>query len=153
KKAEEMYARAVEVDPKFAPGYVALGHVYNLEKRPEDAVKEYDAALAVHPRQGPAILAKVSTLARQNRVDEAIVFVQGRLQSDPKSAPLISLLGTLYQVKKDPTKAATEFRRALQLDDKFTPARFNLARRSEEHTSELQSRFDLVCRLLLEKKT
>src|SRR5207249_6031756 len=30
-----------------------------------------------------------------------------------------------------------------------SPAR---AKRSEEHTSELQSRFDLVCRLLLEKK-
>src|SRR5699024_207366 len=27
-----------------------------------------------------------------------------------------------------------------------------IAQRSEEHTSELQSRFDLVCRLLLEKK-
>src|SRR5699024_11972816 len=27
-----------------------------------------------------------------------------------------------------------------------------LSERSEEHTSELQSRFDLVCRLLLEKK-
>src|SRR5207249_11722901 len=27
----------------------------------------------------------------------------------------------------------------------------NLGVRSEEHTSELQSRFDLVCRLLLEK--
>src|SRR5699024_11386457 len=27
-----------------------------------------------------------------------------------------------------------------------------LRERSEEHTSELQSRFDLVCRLLLEKK-
>src|SRR5207249_8650526 len=27
-----------------------------------------------------------------------------------------------------------------------------VATRSEEHTSELQSRFDLVCRLLLEKK-
>src|SRR5437868_14732308 len=27
-----------------------------------------------------------------------------------------------------------------------------LRNRSEEHTSELQSRFDLVCRLLLEKK-
>src|SRR5699024_12598200 len=26
------------------------------------------------------------------------------------------------------------------------------AKRSEEHTSELQSRFDLVCRLLLDKK-
>src|SRR5438067_8922399 len=27
-----------------------------------------------------------------------------------------------------------------------------MEQRSEEHTSELQSRFDLVCRLLLEKK-
>src|SRR5207249_10026273 len=32
-----------------------------------------------------------------------------------------------------------------------TPFMLTLAR-SEEHTSELQSRFDLVCRLLLEKK-
>src|SRR5438874_9691557 len=31
-------------------------------------------------------------------------------------------------------------------------ARFSNANRSEEHTSELQSRRDLVCRLLLEKK-
>src|SRR5437868_10616366 len=33
-------------------------------------------------------------------------------------------------------------------------ARFDTehSERSEEHTSELQSRFDLVCRLLLEKK-
>src|SRR5699024_11354765 len=32
------------------------------------------------------------------------------------------------------------------------PGSPELALRSEEHTSELQSRFDLVCRLLLEKK-
>src|SRR3989440_8770896 len=31
-------------------------------------------------------------------------------------------------------------------------ARSDRGRRSEEHTSELQSRSDLVCRLLLEKK-
>src|SRR5699024_11912936 len=29
---------------------------------------------------------------------------------------------------------------------------YDFGDRSEEHTSELQSRFDLVCRLLLEKK-
>src|SRR5437588_4982906 len=33
-----------------------------------------------------------------------------------------------------------------------TPATRSKARRSEEHTSELQSHSDLVCRLLLEKK-
>src|SRR5690349_24130952 len=34
----------------------------------------------------------------------------------------------------------------------LTPAAAQVAHRSEEHTSELQSRRDLVCRLLLEKK-
>src|SRR5207249_5773663 len=32
------------------------------------------------------------------------------------------------------------------------PSAARFVSRSEEHTSELQSRFDLVCRLLLEKK-
>src|SRR5437868_12874338 len=36
--------------------------------------------------------------------------------------------------------------------DKVQRAALESAQRSEEHTSELQSRFDLVCRLLLEKK-
>src|SRR5438067_3413047 len=40
-----------------------------------------------------------------------------------------------------------------EADRKIDAARSQLAAvRSEEHTSELQSRFDLVCRLLLEKK-
>src|SRR5699024_4887487 len=37
--------------------------------------------------------------------------------------------------------------------DQLIPGLAGLLLRSEEHTSELQSRFDLVCRLLLEKKT
>src|SRR5206468_8206504 len=36
--------------------------------------------------------------------------------------------------------------------DVFAQLWYAAARRSEEHTSELQSRSDLVCRLLLEKK-
>src|SRR5436309_7864044 len=40
---------------------------------------------------------------------------------------------------------------AIENGSKFVPARA-AAKRSEEHTSELQSRENLVCRLLLEKK-
>src|SRR5690349_24939676 len=39
-----------------------------------------------------------------------------------------------------------------RLGRRLPPRRRAGARRSEEHTSELQSRRDLVCRLLLEKK-
>src|SRR3712207_7496332 len=38
------------------------------------------------------------------------------------------------------------------LNFRFTPSSSTSASRSEEHTSELQSRQYLVCRLLLEKK-
>src|SRR5699024_11227426 len=40
--------------------------------------------------------------------------------------------------------------RSIEIGDKVEAFLKDL--RSEEHTSELQSRFDLVCRLLLEKK-
>src|SRR5439155_16054299 len=41
----------------------------------------------------------------------------------------------------------------LEVDDQLEPRRlYDEVRRSEEHTSELQSRGQLVCRLLLEKK-
>src|SRR5437870_13758227 len=39
-----------------------------------------------------------------------------------------------------------------KFDQAVTADRTAIARRSEEHTSELQSRGHLVCRLLLEKK-
>src|SRR5206468_10420719 len=62
--------------------------------------------------------------------------------------------------------AMPALKKAVELDSKFALAHSNLAvayynlnqnalaarLRSEEHTSELQSRSDLVCRLLLEKK-
>src|SRR2546421_8065327 len=44
------------------------------------------------------------------------------------------------------------FRLMLESLDRDVELDLHLADRSEEHTSELQSRSDLVCRLLLEKK-
>src|SRR5699024_12323542 len=45
-----------------------------------------------------------------------------------------------------------EFSIAILNSGPFLSASVTSKIRSEEHTSELQSRFDLVCRLLLEKK-
>src|SRR6478752_8138228 len=50
-------------------------------------------------------------------------------------------------------RAATSVGDADTLDGAAVAAALTAARRSEEHTSELQSRLHLVCRLLLEKKT
>src|SRR5207247_5070203 len=48
--------------------------------------------------------------------------------------------------------SATEKFRGVELTVTGTQSKSHVGFRSEEHTSELQSRVDLVCRLLLEKK-
>src|SRR2546429_989167 len=58
---------------------------------------------------------------------------------------------------RSPARACLRVRRAVAERAASTPTRRRRAprakdRRSEEHTSELQSRLHLVCRLLLEKK-
>src|SRR5256712_8076486 len=62
---------------------------------------------------------------------------------------------TLFRSAADPALVARLGRGARAFAEQLSWARAaeaTEAHRSEEHTSELQSRSDLVCRLLLEKK-
>jgi len=137
KRAEELYARALEIDPKFLQGRIGLGNVYDLDRRPEEALKQYDAALQGDGRYGPAIAAKVATLVREKRVDEAIRFVKA--QEDPQDVRAISRLGRLYRLNNEPRKAEEEFRRALKLDDRLVEARFALARLALDEKKEAEA--------------
>src|SRR5439155_167833 len=107
---------------------VALGNVYNLEKKPEEAIKEFDAALTQNPRDPRAVTAKVATLVQQERVDDAIAVAQAAVQTDPKSAAAHELLGRLYALKRNAPAAEKALTEALQLDERFVPARLTLAR-------------------------
>src|SRR5207249_8152972 len=67
-------------------------------------------------------------------------------------------LGLDFVTEENDSKASVNAGRVLRSEAKFAASfvqwpviAFIGAMRSEEHTSELQSRFDLVCRLLLEK--
>src|SRR2546430_13337440 len=63
---------------------------------------------------------------------------------------------TLFRSPLIPKFASEGSARVCELRNRDTGSRpheaFDLALRSEEHTSELQSQSNLVCRLLLEKK-
>src|SRR2546428_6385133 len=60
--------------------------------------------------------------------------------------------GILTNILRLPPSIENGRRRLLLEVSAFFREDFVKVRRSEEHTSELQSRSDLVCRLLLEKK-
>src|SRR5438309_4023147 len=78
------------------------------------------------PRPPRSTLFPYTTLFRSHDADD-------RVHLDGARAPLTGSHSNLAQEREKPMEK-------LQL-------------RSEEHTSELQSQFHLVCRLLLEKKT
>src|SRR5699024_12138168 len=60
--------------------------------------------------------------------------------------------GATTNVTTTYSAATSAFITRLRVFTFYSSLSFDYAGRSEEHTSELQSRFDLVCRLLLEKK-
>src|SRR5207249_6185431 len=68
--------------------------------------------------------------------------VLGRTGATPRTAPLRPFSGTYLLVP---------WAHVPESDQKRMKRPMMKPKRSEEHTSELQSRFDLVCRLLLEK--
>src|SRR5437870_12225435 len=57
-----------------------------------------------------------------------------------------------WEERVDPSRPATGSERIASACDALRPCRGTTWIRSEEHTSELQSRGQLVCRLLLAKK-
>src|SRR5262249_43359591 len=120
-------ARAAELDPRFAPGHLGLGRVYDLQKQPEEALREYDAALAAAPGHPGAVAAKVATLLGSGRADEASRFLQAVMKERGPTAHLHSLLGTVFLSQRDLRRASEEYENAVKLDPGYVPARLRLA--------------------------
>src|SRR5207249_9950685 len=85
--------------------------------------------------------------------DALPIWTQLQLRRQPASQGLNITIGDGYGLALDADQVHHRWQLqhwqpmlALELNKQIT------RERSEEHTSELQSRFDLVCRLLLEKK-
>src|SRR5690606_41988634 len=90
------------------------------------------------------------------RVTEILFFLNVRPPPSSTLFPYTTLFRSLWPA---PTTMATRSLRRMSLHSRdrvllqyFFVAGFVVDLRSEEHTSELQSRENLVCRLLLEKK-
>src|SRR5438309_9884404 len=167
-------------DPKFAKekrgARLDLARVYHGATRLDDAVAAYKEYLADYPNDVQAMAALAAAYSRQGKKDEALtlfaqvvehadsaaagdLFAAGQIMltvvpQAPDTAPVVAQ----RKVQARKTRARTVRQIAVHCD----PAAMKVLHeydasilpqyRSEEHTSELQSQFHLVCRLLLEKK-
>src|SRR5207249_8223128 len=88
-------------------------------------------------------------LAKPFKAHELFALVEGSSDGPTPPAPPIDLEGFRSTMREAGAEEAVDG--IVRVFAQTAPERL-AALRSEEHTSELQSRFDLVCRLLLEKK-
>src|SRR3989454_4352849 len=93
-------------------------------------------------------------LERQGDYDAALTSYRLALRDHPNDARILQNMAIAFTKTRRIDEAIRHYRRALELDRELAGAHYGLAflLRSEEHTSELQSPCNLVCRLLLEKK-
>src|SRR5207249_7526848 len=101
--------------------------------------------LFIYPRPPRSTLFPYTTLFRSDSVEHAVLArVEGQIARRRQHPAGIAVLGFLIPPDFPARFHVPGFVHLVPPDE--------LPVRSEEHTSELQSRFDLVCRLLLEKK-
>src|SRR5699024_12204946 len=74
------------------------------------------------------------------------------MEAVPKKAPLIHCITNPISIHDCANVILAVGGRPIMAEHPEEVREITASARSEEHTSELQSRFDLVCRLLLERK-
>src|SRR5699024_11201974 len=117
-----------------------------------DHLKSYDLS-KVHPMA--ALRTAISLLGLYDEEADVMESEANRRKAVRLQAQVATIVTAFSRIRKglEPVTPKTDLTFAenfvYMLNDKEGE---DIEIRSEEHTSELQSRFDLVCRLLLEKK-
>lgn len=120
KGAEAVFKQVTKEAPDYAPGYVSLGLLYNITRRQEDALKNFEKSLELNPRQYDALALMVGTYVRQGKYDEAIQIcerLKGRTEENSKQLALIEYLeGNVSLARKDSEKAQRHYEKAISTD-------------------------------------
>src|SRR5690554_4027753 len=100
---------------------------------------------------------KLDQSQSEDVIDRAYTIIENRINALGVAEPIIQKQGKDRLIVelpglKDEAAAKDVIGRTAQLEFNLLREPVQLEQRSEEHTSELQSRPHLVCRLLLEKK-
>src|SRR5437773_5984475 len=137
--------------------------------KPADAERSFNAAVKANPKDTASLLFLGQIALSRNDLDTAISTLNRATLNDPRLAAGWLLLTSSYLRRAasatDEQKSNADYLGAVRAGETLTRLRsdeeaigmygralIGAKQRSEEHTSELQSHHDLVCRLLLEKK-
>src|SRR5256885_10531082 len=143
----ELDERVRVMASRNADEWLATALAYEAEgKTRAQAIDAYERALCVDPQRLEDLVNCGTLCYEDGKLGKASEYFRRALGLDAENALTHFNLGSVLEEIGEVEAARRHLRRAVRLDPNYPDAR------SEEHTSELQSPCNLVCRLLLEKK-
>ena len=143
-KAVHLLQQFASAKPQNGPAHLGLANFFVNSKNYSEAKAEAQLALEFDPRliQGYLLLAKIDR--DQGNIDEAIQNCAKAKSLQPKSSPILTLLGNLYIMKKNYPAARTYFEQALAADPNAAIAASNLAWIATQEGSNLDVALSLA---------
>ena len=151
--AEKILTNLLAHDPKYIPGYLSLGLVYEKGKKFEKAVECYNAAIKIDPKEIKPYLSLATLYKDQLEYDEAIKVYQQGLINNPSNHIILSNLGNLFYLQHKYEDAIISHQRAVKAKPDSHEVQFNFANtllnsgkyteaiEAYRKTSELKSNF------------
>ncbi len=114
KGARESFEQALRLNPAYFPAAASLARIDLAEKKPEDALKRFDAVLAKDPKNVSALLASAELRLRSGaKPDEVSGILAKAIAAAPDDPAPRTAQIQLYMALKDNDKAVAAVRDAL----------------------------------------
>ncbi|MBK1647113.1 tetratricopeptide repeat protein [Rhabdochromatium marinum] len=113
RKAFGSYSRAVEIDPKLTEARVRKGLLLLAGNRPEDALVEAEAVLALDAENAEGLMLRGAVARRQGDLGAAVQDVEAALAINPEQREALALMAQLRLAQDDPVAATALLERAL----------------------------------------
>ncbi len=115
-QAEEAIKLCLEMDDGFAPGHLALGRLYKLQNRPQDALPELRRAVQLDPGFWKAHFELADSLVKMKEISKAKEHAEQAHEGGGADSPVVHLLlGNIGLMERNLRLARKEFQHYLDL--------------------------------------
>jgi len=125
-EAEAKFKKAISLDSRFVPSHMNLARLYISMRKPDAAIKEYEAVIAIQPEN----LAAHAELARAHlnagSLDKATEEAEKTVELSPQNPVSHNILGEMYARKGQLDEALAEFQKAVQIEPTYAPGYKNI---------------------------
>jgi len=125
--AEKVLTNLLAHDPKYIPGYLSLGLVYEQNKKIEKAINCYKTVIELDPTEIKAYLNLATILKQDLKYADAVKVYQDAIIKNPNNHYILSNLGNLFYIQHKYEDAIICHQRAIRAKPNSHIVHFNYA--------------------------